>query len=350
LVWPLYRISRRNADRLVYRGRSSSYEVLTEFSGRMSVAYGTEDVLPRLAAVLGEGTGARRAAVWLRVGRDLRAEAVWPGDVDAPTSPPEDAVPVAHQGEVLGALSVEMPANDPMNPTKANIVRDLAAQAGLVLRNVALIEDLRAASQRLVVAQDEERRRIERNIHDGAQQDLVALAVKHRLAASLIGKDEDKLRSMLEQLQSETTHALENLRDLAPGINPPQLADRGLVAALDAQARKSSVPMRLEASEVGRYRQETEAAVYFSCLEALQNIAKYAEATTATVRLAQANGTLTFEVEDDGRGFEPGAAERGSGLQGIADRLAALGGTMELRSAPGHGTTVAGRLPVEAAS
>jgi signal transduction histidine kinase len=345
LVWPLYRVSRRVADRLVYRGRSSSYEVLTEFSGRMSVAYGTEDVLPRLAAVLGEGTGATRAVVWLRIGRDLRPEAVWPPGADTPTSPPDDAAPVAHQGEVLGALSVEMPANDPMNPTKANIVRDLADQAGLVLRNVALIEDLRAASQRLVAAQDEERRRIERNIHDGAQQDLVALAVKHRLAASLIGKDEDKLRSMLEQLQSDTTDALENLRDLARGIYPPLLADRGLVAALDAQARKSSVPIRLEADEVGRYRQETEAAVYFSCLEALQNVAKYAEATRATVRLAQSNGTLTFEVEDDGRGFDPDGAERGTGLQGIADRLAALGGELGVSSAPGHGTTITGRIP-----
>ena len=350
LVWPLFRIARRVADRLVYRGRSSSYEILTEFSGRMSVAYGTEDVLPRLASVLGEGTGATRVVVWLRVGRDLRPEAVWPLGTDAPSSPPDDATPVAHQGEVLGALSVELPANDPMNPKKAKIVRDLAAQAGLVLRNVALIEDLRAASQRLVAAQDEERRRIERNIHDGAQQDLVALAVKHRLAASLVGKDEDKLRSMLEQLQSDTNDALENLRDLARGIYPPLLADRGLVAALDAQTRKSSVPTRLEAAEIGRYPQEAEAAVYFSCLEALQNVAKYAGATSATVRLEQSNGSLTFAVSDDGVGFDPAAAERGSGLQGIADRLAALGGTMDVRSTPGHGTTVAGSLPVATAA
>jgi signal transduction histidine kinase len=173
----------------------------------------------------------------------------------------------------------------------------------------------------------------------------VALAVKLRLAVSLIGKDDDELRSMLEQLESDTTDALENLRDLARGIYPPLLADQGLVAALGAQARKSSVPIRLEANEVGRYRQETEAAVYFSCLEALQNVAKYAEATGATVRLSRSNGTLTFEVSDDGRGFDPDAAERGSGLQGIADRLAALGGELEIESRPGAGTRVRGRVP-----
>jgi signal transduction histidine kinase len=348
LVWPLYRISRRVADRLVYRGRSSSYEVLTEFSGRMSVAYGTENVLPRLAAVLGEGTGATRAVVWLRIGRDLRPEAVWPAGADAPTSPPDDAAPVAHQGEVLGALSVEMPANDPMNPTKAKIVRDLAAQAGLVLRNVALIEDLRAASQRLVAAQDEERRRIERNIHDGAQQQLIALAVKLKMADSLVGKDEERAHAMLADLQTETTRAVEDIRDLARGIYPPLLADKGLGAALESQARKSAVPVSVETGGIGRYPQEAEAAVYFACLEALQNVAKYAEATGATVRLAQANGTLSFEVTDDGRGFDPAGAQHGSGLQGIADRLHALAGELEIESAPGRGTTVRGRIPVKA--
>jgi signal transduction histidine kinase len=349
LVWPLYRVSRRIADRLVYRGRSSSYEVLTEFSQRMAVAYSTDDVLPRLAAVLGEGTGATSAVVWLQIGNDLRAEARWPSVADAPSGAPPDAVAVIHQGEPLGALSVELPANDPMNPAKEKIVRDLAGQAGLVLRNVALIEDLRASRQRLVAAQDEERRRIERNIHDGAQQQLVALAVKHRLAASLIGKDDEQLRAMLEQLRSDTDEALEDLRDLARGIYPPLLADQGLAAALGAQARKAPVTVDLETDGIGRYPQETEAAVYFSCLEALQNVAKYAEAATATVRLAQTNGILTFEVSDDGRGFDPGTAERGSGLQGMADRLAALGGDLTVRSAPGEGTTITGSLRVEAA-
>jgi signal transduction histidine kinase len=152
---------------------------------------------------------------------------------------------------------------------------------------------------------------------------------------------------MLADLQTETNHALEDLRDLARGIYPPLLADKGLGAALESQARKSAIPVSVEIDGIGRYPQEAEAAVYFSCLEALQNVAKYAHATSATVRLAQADRTLSFEVSDDGRGFDPAAASRGSGLQGIADRLAALGGELEVHSAPGDGTTVAGRLPVE---
>jgi signal transduction histidine kinase len=152
---------------------------------------------------------------------------------------------------------------------------------------------------------------------------------------------------MLADLQAETNQALEDLRDLARGIYPPLLADKGLGPALESQARRSPIPVAVEVDGIGRYPPEAEAAVYFSCLEALQNVAKYARANSATVRLSQANGTLSFEVADDGQGFDPGAAERGSGLQGIADRLAALGGELVVRSASGAGTTVLGTLPVE---
>ena len=232
-------------------------------------------------------------------------------------------------------------------------MRDLAAQAGLVMRNVALteqlldhIEQLRASRQRLVSAQDEERRRLERNLHDGAQQQLVALAVKLRLAEQLSERDPQKVKGLLADLQSETGDALENLRDLARGIYPPLLADKGLVAALESQARKSVVPVTIEANGIGRYPQDAEAAVYFSCLEALQNVAKYASASRATVSLSDGDGRLRFEVTDDGQGFETSTASHGSGLQGIADRLAALDGEFEVRSSPGAGTTVSGTLPV----
>ena len=130
---------------------------------------------------------------------------------------------------------------------------------------------------------------------------------------------------MLGQLKDERRDALENLRDLARGIYPPLLADKGLAAALEAQARKSSVPVSLESDGLERYPQEVEAAVYFCCLEALQNIAKYADASTATIRLADGSGALAFEVTDDGRGFDPGSTGYGTGLQGMADRLDALG-------------------------
>jgi signal transduction histidine kinase len=243
-----------------------------------------------------------------------------------------------------------MPSNDPMNPERERLVQGLASQAGLVLRNARLIEELRASRQRLVAAQDQERRKIERNIHDGAQQQLVALAVQQRLAASLIGKDDDGARRMLERLQTQTNEALEDLRDLARGIYPPLLADKGLPAALEAQARKATLPVAIEPDGVGRYPQQIESAVYFSVLEALQNIAKYAGATRATVRLSHDQERLVFEVADDGRGFDAARTGYGTGLQGIADRLAALGGSLEVVSAPGVGTTVAGRVPIAGGS
>ena len=214
------------------------------------------------------------------------------------------------------------------------------------MRNVRLIEELKASRLRLVAAQDEERRRLERNIHDGAQQQLVALSVKQRLASSLIGNDDERARAMLEELQAQTNETLEDLRDLARGIYPPLLADKGLAVALQAQARKAAIPTAVDADGVGRYGQDVEAAVYFSCLEALQNVAKYADASRATVSLSASNGDLRFQVVDDGHGFDPGHVGHGTGLQGIADRLAALGGELEVRSAPGDGTTVAGRLPI----
>jgi len=354
---PVRTRARRFADRVVYGKRASPYEVLSEFADRVSGAYSTDDVLPRMAQIVGAGTGASRAEVWLRVGPEIRLTADWPADREAhPTALPlvgDDlpdvpgstrTFPVRHQGELLGAISVTVPASEPLTPTQEKLVQDLASQAGLVLRNVRLIEELKASRQRLVAAQDQERRRIERNIHDGAQQQLVALAVKLNIARSLVGRDETKETELLDQLKAETQEALDTLRDLARGIYPPLLSDKGLAAALDAQARKSPIPVEVEADGIGRYPQDVEAAVYFCCLEALQNVAKYAQATRAGVRLAARDGELRFEVSDDGSGFDPAATPKGSGLQNMADRLAALGGSIDIRSHPGGGTTVAGRV------
>jgi signal transduction histidine kinase len=353
---PVARFARRIADRLVYGRRATPYEVLTEFSDRIGDAYATEDVLGRMAQILGQATGAERARVWLVVGGRLVPEASWPSETELGEPlpvrgnrvdvPGDTSVAVVEAGELLGGLSVAMPANDPMTPAKERLVHDLASQAGLVLRNVRLVEELRAAHRRLVTAQDQERRRLERNIHDGAQQQLVALSVKTRLARDLTPRDPTKAAEMLTQIDAEIQTALEDLRDLARGIYPPLLADKGLEAALDAQARRSPVPISVRADGIGRYPPEVEAAVYFSCLEALQNIAKYAEASSASVRIAQSNGDLTFEVEDDGRGFDTEATRFGTGLQGIADRLSALHGELAIRSEPGTGTRVRGRIGV----
>jgi signal transduction histidine kinase len=246
----------------------------------------------------------------------------------------------------LGAISIKMPRDEPLRPAGEQLVADVASQAGLVLSNAGLIEDLRASRQRLVTAQDEERRRLERNIHDGAQQDLVALAIKLRLADTAVDEDPAEAKEIIGELRADAAGALDNLRDLARGIYPPLLADLGLTAALSAQASKSPVPVTVEADGIGRFSQDTEAAVYFCCLEALQNIAKYAQATSARICLQAQNGTLRFTVSDDGAGYDARHTPLGSGQRNMADRLAALGGQLEVRSAPGRGTTITARLPV----
>jgi len=361
---PVRRRAQRLADRLVYGERATPYEVLSEFSERLRNTYAIDQLLPRIAGALAAGTGAARADVWLRIGDHLRPEATWPEDADpsapipvaegseASVSPTSMFEPVRHQGELLGALSIRKKPGEQLAPLEERLVRDLAGQVGLVMRNVALterlmdnVEQLRASRQRLVTAQDEERRKIERNLHDGAQQQIVALAIKLRLLEQLIERDPEKARATASALQAEASSALEELRDLARGIYPPLLADKGLVAALESQARRSAVPVTVEAEAVGRYPPELEAAVYFSCLEALQNVAKYAEASRATVRLSDGDGRLRFEVSDDGVGFEADETSYGTGLQGIADRLSAIGGEVQVRSIPGAGTTVTGVLP-----
>jgi signal transduction histidine kinase len=356
--WPAVRVARRVADRVVYGRRATPYEVLSEFSHRVGGSYAAEDVLPRMAEILAGAVGASRAIVWLRVGAELRAVGRAPADAGTPepihvsgnAAPPiaaDLAIEVRDRGELLGALAVSMPANDPVNPSKERLVRDLASQAGLVLRNVRLIEELRASRQRLVAAQDEERRRLERNIHDGAQQQLVALTVKLRLLEQIASRDPQKAIEIASQLQAETTEALEDLRDLARGIYPPLLADKGLPAALEAQARKAQIPVTVHADEVGRFDQDVEAAIYFSCLEALQNTAKYAKASLVNISLSRVDGRVSFEVSDDGIGFDPASIRQGTGLQGIADRMDALGGILSVRSAPGAGTVVQGSVPVD---
>jgi signal transduction histidine kinase len=356
---PLRGHAQHFANRLVYGERATPYEVLSKFSEQVGETYSGEDIHARMVRLLAEGTGATSAGVWLMVDEEFRPVATWPTNGTPPAVPAgagrnpsfgeaTTAVPVKHRGELLGMLTVVKPPNEPLTPVEQTLVNDLAGQAALLLVNSVLIEDLRASRQRLVTAQDEERRRLERNLHDGAQQQLVALSVKQRLAEGLVRKDPNKAAEMLADLQADTAEALENLRDLARGIYPPLLADQGLPAALEAQARKASVPITIDSNGVGRYPQEVEAAVYFCCLEALQNVVKYAEATKANVSLSSQPGQLSFSVTDDGKGFDPATRTGGSGLQGMADRVAALGGSLNVRSEPGTGTTVTGQVPAQA--
>ncbi|MBV8527874.1 MAG: sensor histidine kinase [Candidatus Dormibacteraeota bacterium] len=356
----------RVANRLVYGLRATPYQVLSEFSSQVAGSYAADEVLPRMARVLEEGTGSETATVWLRSNGELRAAATWPdpaGDLYMPaitvatgTLPAlhgvTRAVEVRHQGELLGALSVVKRRGESLSPVEDKLLDDLAQQAGLVLKNVGLtralqlrLEELRASRQRLVSAQDAERRRLERNLHDGAQQHLVALKVRLGLAEMLLSKDPDKAKQTLEQLKSDTDEALETLRDLARGIYPPLLAERGLASALESQARRAVVDVTIDAAGIGRYSQETEATMYFCVLEALQNVQKYAGAVRVVVRLRETGGTLRCEVKDDGRGFDVAHVPKGSGLQNMADRVDAAGGSLTIESAHGAGTTLWVTIP-----
>ena len=288
-----FRPVKRLARRLVYGRRSTPYEAMSEFSERLGEAYSTVDVLPRMASILRDSTGADVARVWLHVGGELRPVASVP--TEAPELSPlvthgDDPLtvegtrlfPVRDRGELLGALTVQMPPAEPLSRTGEQLVLDVASQAGLVLRNVRLVEELQESRRRIVAAQDERARKLERDIHDGAQQQLVALSVKLGLAEQLASRDADKTTALL-LLRARGAQQPREVRERVAGDGRPVADD----------------------------------------------------------------GTLTFAVTDDGVGFAVGErASNGTGLQGMADRLDAIGGALEIRSAPGEGTTVLGRVPV----
>jgi len=324
--------------------------------------------------VIAEGTGAERADVWLRIGDMLRAGATWPaesqwrdpitlGEGERVYIPGADhTAPVRYHNQLLGAISIQMSRANPITDAERKLVDDLASQAGLVLSNVRLTADLearleqiasqalelRASRQRIVAAQDDERRRLERNIHDGAQQHLVALAVKLRLARDLLQRDPQQARALLTEIRSETHAALDTLVDLSRGIYPPLLEEQGVAAALAAQYTRSGLDVHLETDGMRRYPIEMEAAVYFCVLEALQNAAKYAGDGTIEVAIREGVSAIEFTVTDHGRGFDPASTPVGSGLQNMSDRVSVLGGSVHVESSPGAGTVVRGTVPLVA--
>src|SRR4029079_4680390 len=244
---------------------------------------------------------------------DAEGTTVWPIDGETvPAIAGDHVAAVRHRGELLGEIAVTKPAAEPLTTGEAELVDRLADQAGLVLANARLTADLearldqiavqaselRASRQRIVTAQDEERRRLERNIHDGAQQHLVALAVKLRLAKTAVAADPARGRAMLEEIGGEIDAALDTLRALSLGIYPPLLEEQGIAPALAAQYVRSGLPVRMDADAAGRYPIEIEAAVYFAALEALQNAAKYAEAGEIAIAIEPTDGELRFSVRD----------------------------------------------------
>ncbi|MGH3475091.1 MAG: HAMP domain-containing protein [Aeromicrobium sp.] len=208
--------------------------------------------------------------------------------------------------------------------------------------------DMRASRARIVAASDEARRSVERDLHDGAQQYLVLLELELGLLTKKVADDPEASASVAK-IRADLGHALAELRDLAHGIYPAVLESDGLPAALQAAADRSSMPVTVNSDGVGRYAQELEAAIYFCCLEALQNSAKHAgDGAKAWVRLSQADGHVQFEVGDDGIGYDEATIGASSGLQNMADRSGALGGELQIESTPGAGTTVRGAVPIEA--
>ncbi len=360
---PARRRVERWANRLVYGERATPYEVLVRFS-RRSAELADDELLSRVPRLIVDGTGASSAALWVRSDAGFRMAASWPDDalhrqldhVDVFVDPDADySVPVFHDGEMLGGLSLVKPSGESVTPPEQELLADLAAGLGLALRNARLtaqlrrqIAELEASRERVLAASDAARRALENDLDSGPQQTLVAVKVKLgpiRKRAEQLGAM--KAAGLLAQLEDAAGAAIGSVREFAGGIYPPLLEAEGLAVAIGQQARSSPVPVVVHGDGVGRHQRDIEAAIYFSVLEALQNTAKYAGANAATVTLGEQGGALTFEVRDDGSGFDAATISRGAGLTGIADRLDTVGGTVEVESTPGQGTRITGTVPIE---
>lgn len=349
----------RLANRLVYGTRVTPYQVLAAFSQRIEQPFAAQELPALMARMLAKGTGATQTAVWLVVGDELRRAASWPTQAGAAARIPLAAsaplvvpgasrtIPVQHQGQLLGALTLIKPYTEPPTPTEDRLLADLAARAAVAFRNIQLIEQLRASRQRIVARQDAERRRLERDIHDGAQQRLVTLALALRMAR--IGPDlPPALSQPLDDAGEQLTIALTELRELARGIYPPVLADEGLGPALAAVVERSAIPAAIVSVPVHRLPAPVEATAYLVVTHALADATQWG-ATSVTVNARHSSGRLVVEVapvaghpdsiDADGAGFPS--------LHGLADRIAALDGRLDLRPRPDSYPTATVVIPCE---
>jgi signal transduction histidine kinase len=394
LAVPARRALEERANQRVYGERHAPDEALRTFGGRMSRAVPMDELLLQLAESLKKTMHLQSAEVWtgtdgrversvsvpdrgaevLRLGAEelgvvarSRAQGrawlqVWmPSLLEGRGDALIRAVAVAHLGELLGLLVLERAADDtPFTEEEDQVLVDLARQVGLALHNVGLDSALQASLDelevrnaelvasrtRIVVAADESRRQIERDLHDGAQQHLVALAVKVGLVKQLLGSDPDTAQGLLEELRDDVQATLTELRNLAHGIYPPLLRDRGLGEALHTAANRATLVTDVEVEDDERYPAEVEAAIYFCILEAMQNAGKHAgESATVQVHVGHDEQRLWFEVVDDGAGFDPALAVEGHGFVNMRDRLGAVGGDLQVESAPGKGSTLRGAMP-----
>jgi signal transduction histidine kinase len=362
----------RQAHRWSAAGRPPS-ELLQRFSERVTAGYDSEDIPARMAKLLAEGTGAEWAQIWLMVAGTPMLAATWPATGSPDLQPPElsgtssgdsRSLPVRHGGSILAVLRLHAGEGKKLTPVAERLFAGLAAQAGLVLQAAALrvelsqrlIElsaragELQSSRERLVDTQDDERRRLERDIHDGAQQHLVALAVNLRLAQTLLARKSPRADEVLAQQTVALSAAISTLNQLSRGIYPPLLAEQGLVAALRSTIALGPIQVELHANSLPHLELEAEAALYFCCLEALQNVAKHSGSEQARVDVSVLAGLLTLTVEDDGQGFDQSHLVAGLGLSNMRDRIDAAGGRLQIRSTPRLGTRIEFQLPVMAAA
>ncbi len=347
-------------SRLVHGGRQSPYDVLSSVSPTVTDSRPVGDLPAQMAEALSDGTGAKSAQVWLMVDARLRLAASWPPGMPAGGDVPSGRrLPVRQAGELLGVLAVQERDNLPLTPVEERLFAGLANQAGLVLRGVrlraelvhrlaelsALAAELRTSRRRLVDTQDAERRRLERDIHDGAQQHLVALAVNLSLARTLAGRAPERAERLVVEQCKAAALTIEAITSLSRGIYPSQLVDEGLEAALRTAISRSPLPVQFVVADLGRYPAGVEAAAYFCALEALQNSAKHSSATAVQLGLRGGPAVLELTVEDDGAGFDLGAVSMGAGLANMRDRVESAGGTLTIETTPSRGTLVAASLP-----
>jgi len=365
LFQPVRERVQRLANRLVYGKRATPYEVMAGFSSRVSGTVSTEQVLPEMAEAAGSGVGALSASVrvFLPDGRE-RVER-WARD-GAPSPDSESrSIDVRYQGVAIGRPSVTKPPTEPLTPAEEKLLDDLAAQAGFALHNVRLTDELgikvkeldeqaaalRVSRERLVTARDAQRRGLERDIREGPQRFLID--IRHRIddVTAVARRNTEEARRLADGLSEQANTTLEALRDLARGIFPPLLADKGVVPALEAHVRKVGANATIAATPSfsgRRFDADIEACIYFCCLQAIQNVIRHASNASTTVRIDVDASAIAFSITDEGSGFDAAVSPPGMGLQIVQDRVQALEGDLRVTSEPGLGTTIAVRLPLAA--
>lgn len=367
VIGPVQRWCERHVARLLPGGRTAPYDAMRKFATRLEGGSDPARLPSRMARLLAEGTGASWAQVWVLVNDRLQLMATYPADAVSDPEPPAVGAPgsrdglrwvtVGHEGSPLAVLRVQERPGQPLTPVEERLFAGLAGQAGLALHAARLRAELlgrhdelsrraielRMARDELVTTQDRERRRLERDIHDGAQQQLVALGINLRLAQTLADRSSQRAPELLLEQAAAAEAAIDTATSLSRGVLPPTLKEHGLVRAFREVADASPTTVLVSGDEGLRMTPEIEAALYFCGLEALQNAAKHSGAAQVRVDLGTHDGTVRLSVVDDGTGMGEGG---GTGLTNLRQRLQEIGGSLRVKSPPSGGTAVVAVAPL----